>query len=374
MKFLSDFKKVLLNIPGQNLNRKLVVFESDDWGSERIPSAESLIYLKSKWIDLKSNAFNHLDSLESEDDLNAAFEVLKKHKGNNGKHPAITANSLTANPDFERIKSYGFSKYIYESVVKTYHNKRGSEGVMSLIKQGMDEGIYHPQFHGREHLNVNQWMSALQSGNKVLKHAFEVGIYGVDLEVDLTNRSNFMAAFDISSDADINAHEKIIQEGILQFKEIYGFQSESFIAPCYVWHPNHEAGLLKNGVKYFQGLPVQLAPDHKKQYKRIYHYQGQKNKLGQRYFVRNCFFEPSLNPQFNWVEDCLNRMRIIFNWGKPVIIGSHRINFVGGLKESNRKHNLELLDLLLKKMLILWPDIEFTTTDKLGNIYDMKQA
>ncbi|MCU4173865.1 hypothetical protein [Carboxylicivirga sp. N1Y90] len=366
---LNNTKKHLLNFSGHRLKKKYVLFESDDWGSERIPSNESVDFLSKKGVDVKKNPFNYLDSLESDDDLSATFEMLRNHVDHLGNHPVITANSVVANPDFEKIKASGFKEYHFEKSTDTYANKGNAKNAFEIIKQGMKEGVYHPQFHGREHVNVEQWLKALQSGNQVLLDAFNTGVFGIDLDIDLTNRSNFMAAFDAHSNQGIALHEDIVSEGTSMFEELYGFRSESFIAPCYVWHNSHNDVLWKNGIKYFQGLPVQLSPDAVKQYKRIYHYQGQKNKLGQRYFVRNCFFEPSLKPTFNWIDDVLNRLKIIFFWGKPAIIGTHRINFVGSLNEDNRKVNLTMLDELIKRMLKLWPDIEFITTDKLGNLY-----
>jgi hypothetical protein len=91
--------------------------------------------------------------------------------------------------------------------------------------------------------------------------------------------------------------------------------------------------------------------------------------MQQVYFIRNCFFEPSLDTRFDWIEDCLRRIKIIFFWGKPAIIGTHRINFMGSLNEENRKKNLKDFSVLLKLILETWPDVEFTTTDRLGEFY-----
>ena len=40
MTILSGIKKWLINIPGWRTNRHIVVIESDDWGSIRMPSCE----------------------------------------------------------------------------------------------------------------------------------------------------------------------------------------------------------------------------------------------------------------------------------------------------------------------------------------------
>lgn len=362
-------KKHIINFPGKKLDKKYIVFESDDWGSERIPSMEGLRYLTKCNINVCRNPFNHLDSLETGDDLSALFETLMKFKDKQGNHPAITANSVTANPDFGKIKASGFKDYYYENSIQTYSNKRGCENSHDYIMDGINYGIYHPQFHGREHLNIRQWLNSLQNGNEMLLKAFSAGIYGIDLDFERTNRNNFMAAFDSNSDQETAEYRSIIREGISLFKDIFGYTPSSFIAPCYVWHPSLEILLKENEIKYIQGLPVQYVPVHDDKYRKIYHYQGEQNKIQQVYFIRNCFFEPALNAGFNWIDDCINRIKIIFFWGKPAIIGTHRINFIGSLNEENRKNNLKVFSLLLKSILEIWPDAEFTTTDKLGEYY-----
>jgi hypothetical protein len=370
---MSDFvnitRKHLLNIRGRRLKTKYVIFESDDWGSERIPSRESLNYLASCGIDVHRNPFNFLDSLETDDDLSALYEILIRFKDIKGNYPAITANYVTANPDFERIRTSGFREYFYENFLETYRSKKGCENAYPMIKEGIAAGIFHPQCHGREHLNVRQWLVTLQNRNELLLKAFNAGIYGIDLEYESMMRPNFTAAFDAKSDREFDEHRNIIRQGLALFKDIFGYSSRSFIAPCYVWHPSLEILLNENGIKYIQGLPIQYIPTSSAKYVKKYHYQGERNKMQQIYFVRNCFFEPALNARFNWIEDCFKRLKIIFYWGKPAIIGCHRLNFIGSLNEENRNNNLRDLSILLRLILKTWPDVEFTTTDKLGEIY-----
>jgi hypothetical protein len=42
---------------------------------------------------------------------------------------------------------------------------------------------------------------------------------------------------------------------------------------------------------------------------------------------------------------------------------------MGSLNEENRKNNLRNFSILLRMILETWPDTEFTTTDKLGELY-----
>ena len=99
---------------------------------------------------------------------------------------------------------------------------------------------------------------------------------------------------------------------------------------------------------------------------------GQKNRYDQLYLVRNAFFEPALDKDKDKDKDpvgeCLRRINMAFKWNKPAIISSHRINYIGSLVEENRIKNLKLLDELLKNIINRWPDVEFMTSDKLGEL------
>lgn len=103
------------------------------------------------------------------------------------------------------------------------------------------------------------------------------------------------------------------------------------------------------------------------------HYLGQKNSNGQLYITRNCFFEPS-QAGADWVAACLKDIEIAFFWNKPAVISSHRVNYIGALNETNRKNGLSNLKALLNKALLKWPDIEFMTSQELGDLMLAQKA
>ena len=92
-----------------------------------------------------------------------------------------------------------------------------------------------------------------------------------------------------------------------------------------------------------------------------------KNKAGKK--IANILFEPALNPKINWVDKVLESIAIAFFWGKPAIVGSHRINYVAGLSQENRDNSLEQLNELLKKVQKRWPDILFINSQQLLELY-----
>jgi hypothetical protein len=354
----------LINVPGWRTKRKIVIIESDDWGSIRMPSNEVYSRFVSKGLNLSETDYNRIDTLECNDDLILLFNVLHSLKDYYGNHPVITANLVVGNPDFNKIRYSDFTEYYFESVTETLKRYPRHDMVESLWKQGNVEGIFHPQFHGREHVNIVRWMNALKTRSPEMMFSFEN-----ETTFSGDGDYNFMEVLDYNTPDDIEKMKESITEGLDIFENIFGFRSKSFIPPCYTWNSDIERTLHSSGVKYIQGLVVQLVPTGSfGNYRKKYHFLGNKNTYGQYFLIRNCFFEPSLVKNFDLVGECLNRIKIAFRWQKPAVICAHRLNFMGSLDEKNRSNNLLLFRDLLKRIIKLWPDIEFMASDQLGDL------
>lgn len=89
---------------GIKTDRHIVVFESDDWGSIRMPSSQARDRLLGKGVKLKApNTYDRVDTLASDDDLSALMEVLDSVRDKNGNPALMTLNCVVANPDFQKI-------------------------------------------------------------------------------------------------------------------------------------------------------------------------------------------------------------------------------------------------------------------------------
>ncbi len=354
-------------LPGKRVNQKIVIIESDDWGSIRMSSKKSYDTLLSKGIPVNKSFYNKYDSLASAEDLEHLFEVLAKYKDKNGNSPVITANTIVANPDFDKIRADNFEKYHFETFVDTLKKYSSSHhNSFDLWREGIANKLFIPQFHGREHLNHKRWMSSLKQGDKQAHAAFDENVFGYPIEAKSFFFKNYMAAFDLDSPEDVEEQVKIVEEGLEIFRDIIGYRAESFIAPNYIWHNAIEEALSKNGIKQLQSGLYQFRPHaDKDKYSKVMHYIGQKNKYGLGYSVRNCFFEPSFNTN-DWVNNCLQRIEVAFNWKKPAIICSHRVNFIGSIEKSNRDNSLKKLDILLQKITQKWPDAIFISSNQLN--------
>lgn len=357
----------LINIPGWHTRRHILVIESDDWGSIRMPSKKVYEELLGHGLHVDRDPYCRYDNLATVDDLTALYEVLQSVKDKNGRNAVLTANAVVANPIFDKIKESGYSEYFYEPFTETLKRYPSHEGVYEMWKQGIAAGIFHPQFHGREHLNVKKWLKVLQSGEEATCLAFEKGTFGLTSDVSPAIKTNYMGAFDSCEQEDMLFYKQAIEEGLTLFKELIGYPSESFIATTYTWSPKIEPFLADCGVKYLQGMVHQRVPldeGNNFTYKKN-NFTGKTSKAGLTYVTRNCFFEPS-QTENDWVSDCMNRIKFAFSWGKPAIISSHRLNFIGNIVEENRTKNLILLAKLLKMILNKYPDIEFLSSDELG--------
>jgi hypothetical protein len=372
MNFKHLISRHLLNIPGWRTNRKIVVIESDDWGSIRMPSKEVYKRLLKAGVRVDRCHYNKFDSLASEEDLQALFETVKKFKDKNGNHPIITANTIVANPDFDKIRESDFKEYYYESFKTTL--KRYPKHVKSfeLWKEGIENGIFIPQFHGREHLNVNRWLKALQSGSYETRLAFENNLFGISTTITSEIRKSYLAALDFDDKTELEWQNEMLKDGLALFEHLFRYKSKTYIATNFVWHPENEYQLHKSGVIALQGGNTHLIPGGSESNRLLKHKLGERNSLGQTYLIRNVSFEPSENPTKNWVKSCLNEIEIAFTWHKPAIINAHRVNFIGYIDESNRKNNLKLFEELLKGIVSKWPDIEFMSSVQLASLIRSK--
>jgi len=356
-----------LNIPGWHTLRKIIVFESDDWGSIRIPSKEAYEYLKDIGYPIEKTSYGK-DSLESNKDLTSLLEVLSSYKTFNGQNPIFTLNILVANPDFGKIRQVKFKEYYYEPFIKTYERYPNHNLSQILIKEGIKNNLFKPQLHGREHLNVGRWLDNLQNGNSGIMNLFDHEMYGLPQFLSTDYKKTFQCAFDFNSQSEIIIYSKIITEACNLFEKIWGFRSLSFISPNFLWDSNIEEFLEKNGIKFIQGQRAQITRCSNNQYKAKYHYTGQKNSLGQIYLVRNCYFEPTFYSGKYTTDSCLSQISSSFQLRKPAIISTHRVNYIGGIDERNRDKGLRELLKLLTAILKKWPDVEFMSSDQVGEL------
>lgn len=367
MNIKSYLAKNYINFRGWSTKRKIVVIESDDWGSIRMPSKAAYEYLLRKGVPVDKSAFTRFDTLESEEDIVQLFEVLSSIKDVHGHHAVITANALVANPDFDAIRENGFNHYHFEPITKTFERYQENKAFQLWKGDGIRSNLLFPQFHGREHLHPMRWLRLLRNGDKEELLGFEqkalLGLYKPDIK-DRTKR--YMAACEYHTEDEKEMVEMSTTEGLKLFIDIFGFSSKSFVASQSIFGEHLNKVLANEGVKYHQ-CGQQYVPKGGEIYQKN-RFWGSQNKEGMLYWRRNCTFEPYKNQYRDHVNDCLKEIEIAFRWGKPAVINSHRINFVGSIDKGNREQSLIKLMSLLKNVVKRWPDAEFMNSADLGTL------
>jgi hypothetical protein len=372
LEVIDRIKQNLLNARGWTTNRKIVVIESDDWGSIRMPNKKVLASLTKLIPSIAQSPYCQFDSIASSEDLDALFSVLHSIKDKYGNSPIFTANTVVANPDFGKIRSNLFEQYYFESFTETLNSYYPNDDVFTTWQNGIDSGVFFPQFHGREHVNTLNWMKGLRENEKLLS-AFDLGCWGIPKEVYFTEVGvNLQATYDAKSIEEIILHKDSLITGLKMFEEIFKYRSKSFIPNNFIFDKNSLSDvLIDNGVSILQGMKYHKNP----------RYHNKQNPLDRRILgkrgsnfvelVRNVNFEPSQELlSTDVVGRALSEVATAFFWNKPAIITTHRLNFIGGLSMDNRKRNLKSLQNLLSRILLKWPSTMFLNSVQLAEFIE----
>jgi len=357
-------------VRGWRCRRPIVVLESDDWGSIRMSSREDCDRLVAKGYALERSPYS-MDALETDADLDRLFDVLDSVRDSRGRPACLTANMLTANPDFARIRESGFAEYFYEPAAATLARSPERQGVARRYAEGLKRRLFVPQLHAREHVRWWQWIEALRTGSAEALTTFEMGMCGVPLAASREGHGFFAPPYqDVETLSGYGVNlEALIREGVELFEKQFGYRPLSTVAPSYSWHDTIEHLWAKAGIRYIQGALFQRVPMRSGE-KRRAHFIGERGAAGGIYLVRNSGFTPTTGQGVNWVERAARWADWALRFHKPAIIGMHRTNFVGSIDPANRDRGLGLLAQLLRGLVDRWPDVVFLSSPELGHLVE----
>jgi hypothetical protein len=218
------------------------------------------------------------------------------------------------------------------------------------------------------------WLTQLKKGNLKVKEAFDLGFWGIPLDANNFKNQNLMATYDSFTQSNKQDYLDSISEGIAMFNAQFGKSPTSFIPNNYIFPLSLIDDLASFNIDSMQGMKYSYLPKEGKnipreQKRRI---NGQQEIPNSRIIslVRNVQFEPALfKDKLKTLNLCLNQIKWAFLFGKPAIIDTHRLNYVGGLSKVNRDENLKLLKQLINEIIKKWPEVEFESTENLGKLY-----
>lgn len=373
LKLASGLAMMSAYLRGWRTRQKIVVIESDDWGSIRTSSPEAYNRLVASGYHMDRSPWS-LDALETDTDLRKLFEVLESVRDRRGRPACMTANMIVANPDFERIRQAHFRKYFYEPTIAILLRQYNRRDIPRLWKEGLNRKVFVPQLHAREHVCWWRWLEALRNGSQEALETFELKMCGVPMAVSKEKQSFFTPLYLVDEELAKSSvdPEQMVREGASLFKKQLGYGSLSSIAPNDCWTDHVELIWIALGVRYVQTALLQLVGcRHRRP-----HFLAERSQAGCLYIVRNCIFEPVGG--IDWVDRCFKQVAWAFRFRKPAVICSHRVNFIGAIRPENRDSGLRQLKDLLSRICQEWPDVYFLSTTELGymiehNIKDVQE-
>jgi hypothetical protein len=366
MSFKNAIFNHVKNITGWKTKRKLLIFAVDDYGNVRMASSQARYNLAAKGLDL-NNRFDQLDALDTLEDFEQLFEVLDSVRDKNKKSAVFTTYAMPCNIDFEKTLETG--EFVYEYLDQTYEKAQALDasaytGTYALLHEGIRAGLLKPQFHGREHINVNLFNAILRDKHPYLLANLEArSIAGIPTHPDFPGVS-YNAAFTFWDKQEIESHKAIMKDGLQAFEKVYGFFPISFTASARPPHPELFQFINELGVKGIDKLRFDKYHLGNGKYVNGTNSVGKKKNEDYVTVVRNCYFEPN-SEDINWVDYTFTQIEAAFFWNTPAIISSHRVNFCGYVDPNNRAKGLNALKKLLQKVIKHHPDVEFVGVDEL---------
>jgi hypothetical protein len=330
-----------------------------------MPGRKTWERLLAAGIRVDQSPYDRLDCLENRSDFESLMNVIDSHRDHVGRPAVFTFNTILGNPDFEAIERDQFKEFHHQKFFDTYRRNYG-ENLESEWTKAIHSGLIRPQFHGMEHLNVPLWMRDLNEGIPETLLAFRNRFYGLTTRTSSVRQKNYLAAFWTECSKDLESTLRRLSEGLVMFKDTFGYESRTFIACNYVVPKQAQLVLLEYGVGMLQGQRGQFVPCGNKPGGCIERwFTGKQCENGLLRSVRNVTFEPFEDCSQDWLSGALNQIRQSFLCRRPAIISTHRANYVSGMSTLNRDRNLKLLDRLLNEVRRRWPEVEFLSSDQL---------
>ncbi|HMQ06351.1 MAG TPA: hypothetical protein PKC30_03570 [Saprospiraceae bacterium] len=361
-------KHYLKHLPGWSTNRKFLILESDDWGSIRMPSNQVRLELEKNGLLKNDSNFLKYDTLADKEDLDALFGTLSSVSDLHGNNAVFSPFVCVSNPDFRKIIEADYQEYFWEPFTTTLNRYYG-DNVFPMWKAGMKENLFIPQFHGREHVNAPMLLKYLQNDSNHVFKAFHLGVVHLPIpDISPLILKSLAPAYFINHVSEMDIYHRSLEQGISLFQSIFHQKPVSFAAPNGIFHPDLEQTLAVNGIKGLVVNQKRLEPNLRgglKSRSFLLSF-GRKNHLGQVYYKRNVKFEP-VQKDYS-LNQTLFEIKAAFQMGKPAVVTSHRLNYIGVLSRNHREKNLEELRKLLQKVIIQHPDIEFISTTQLVNL------
>jgi len=318
---------------------------------------------------VSSDDWGGVNSPETVEDLDKLRDVLMSVTDAEGKPLTLTAYMNPAEPDFERIYEEQYSSYSYRYC---YRNK---PEVALRLRELHEEGLVDIQFHGREHYNIPLWLSLLRDDHPGFREACRAcripwrespgwdGKAGTDPRLPFLRQSFLNASSYPTKALSVEEQREIIASGLAMMEAELGLRPVIFTAPGYAYDTNTLHAMALAGIWFIDSNKrrIQLTDDEGNVME-----SGERldygAEIGVRGIVRNASFEPYKKKR---LAVTMIEIRRALASGRPIVVSSHRWNYVGAVNP-NRDRDLLLLRELAAQTKAEAPDVVFLSASDLA--------
>lgn len=311
------------------LKRPVLIVESDDWG----PAGDD-------------------DAVR----LERLAGLLRGYRDRRGRSVVLTLGIVLALPDARRIAADGG----YHRILLTDER---SSAVLHAIRSGVDAGVFSVQLHGMEHYWPEALMAAAAHDQNIRAWLASSPWPSTEALPSALQSRWIDASMLPSRPLSVDQINAAVAEEMATFAAIFGEAARVVVPPTFVWDGRVETAWAAAGAKIVvtpgaryvrrdaQGALVRDGP-------RLYN--GMATRDGLRYVVRDDYFEPSKGHR---AERALDALKAKIRLGRPTLLETHRLNFVGHPAAANIAFDelARAFDLVLQR----FPDVVFLSTREL---------
>ncbi len=238
--------------------------------------------------------------------------------------------------------------------------------IYNSMLRGVENGTFVPQLHGLEHLNAEAFAMLCRTSDPRTDSSRSDFNWWDWESLDSPLQGHYVDGSKLPSKAiDAGEAEKVVKLAAEQFVSMFGKNSMTAVAPCYLWNDTIEHYWEQQSIKAIQTAGYRCnarSIDGKYIQDKVLIRAGDKNENGQKYLVRNVMFEPvdgKNTPETAFQEALQARRQAL-----PLTISTHRYNFTR--TEQEFKTSLTGLNILLNKLTENFPKTRFLSSAELA--------
>lgn len=341
---------------------RAVVFESDDWGAcETLRDHEDAVALEPV-LKRMGRPTRSQGTLESPADLERLYATLEAVRGCDNQQAVFTAFMPMGNPDYAAIAASGFQGYydigLDEGVPPGW--ERGD--LTGKWREGVARGVFSPEFHaGLHHISPILWLELLRDKGPDSHNARTLFAHGIYTQAQHLPEYHGMNA---------GMQHEWVGRAVARFKNLFGYvpragvSSDTLSMTEVVW--------AVNGLKIFCLKNCRLHDGSVVTYDtKPWNSQDPDCPMGAYnrrhdlvYLSRNFHLD---NVKRESLSELTQAASASWQRNEPVVVNTHRINYVG-LDPQRCDEGYETLTALLN-WLAAQERVRFLTTAELGQLY-----